>query len=258
MNMLDGRVAVVTGAGHGLGRSHAKALAAAGARVLANDVDATAANACAAEIGGVADHTALHSIADGEAVIAHALDAFGELDIVVNNAGISRRAAIEELDDELLDQHLGVHLKATLGTMKAAFATMRRGGSIINTVSGAGLHPEWGGVAAYGAAKAAIYSVTKIGAIEGGSRGIRVNAISPLARTRMSEAFLNGREGDFDPAQPSAVVVFLASDRASNLTGRIIRCGGNDLGMVELQRVSYREPGAWTPDAVAEVFDALP
>jgi NAD(P)-dependent dehydrogenase (short-subunit alcohol dehydrogenase family) len=259
MALLDGAVAVVTGAGRGLGRSHAVALAAEGAQVVVNDGDGDEAEAVAAEIVALSgfatvDVAKLTSIVDGRALVERAVTRFSRVDVVVNNAGISRRADVLSIDDNLLSEHLDVHVRATIGTTQGAFAAMADGGSIVNTVSGAGLHPQNGGDTAYGAAKAAVYAATKIAALEGASRGIRVNAVSPLARTRMSERYLADREGDFDPAQVSAVVVYLASGLSADLTGCVIRCGGGELALVDVVREGVLAPSGWTPDAVAAVL----
>jgi NAD(P)-dependent dehydrogenase (short-subunit alcohol dehydrogenase family) len=262
MGLLDGAVAVVTGAGRGLGRSHALALAAEGASVVVNDADNPEAAEVVSEIvatgaSAAVDVARLGSIADGRALVERAVERFGRIDVVVNNAGISHPADIDVIDDGLLSEHLDVHLRATIGTMQGAFRLMSGGGTIVNTVSGVGLHPQRGSDTAYGAAKAAIYAATKIGAIEGASRGIRVNAISPLARTRMSEQFLAGREGDFDPAHASAVVVCLASSLSAGVTGSVVRCAEGELGIVQLVREMVPGPDEWTPEGVAARLDAL-
>ena len=196
MGVLDGKVAVVTGAGRGLGRAHAIALAAAGASVLVNDVDGDAAAAVVVEITGAggaaaADLTDLGTMAGARAVIDTAVAAFGTVDVLVNNAGISQRQLLDELDEVVLDRHLAVHLKATIATTQAAFPVMRAagGGRIVNTVSGAGLRPEHPGTTSYTCAKAAVYAATLVAAAEGAPHGIMVNAVSPLAVTPMSAAF---------------------------------------------------------------------
>src|SRR5262245_33323858 len=169
VGLLEGKVAVVTGAGRGLGRAHALALAAAGAKVLVNDVEG--AEAVAKEIaaaGGeaVADGADLATMDGARSVIAHAAEAFGNVDILVNNAGISVRQSLAELDDEVLDLHLAVHVKATIATTQAAFPLMQAagGGRIVNTVSGAGLKPEHAGTTAYACAKAGVYAATLVAA----------------------------------------------------------------------------------------------
>ena len=277
MALLDGKVALVTGAGRGLGRSHALCLASQGAAVFVNDVggavvgggrDESVAQSVAEEIraaGGQAeaDHTDISTITAAGEVVRHAVDAFGRLDIVVNNAGITRRVALVDLDDEVLDLHLGVHLKGTVGTMKAAFPVMadQGGGSIVNTVSGAGLLPENPKTTGYATAKAAVYAATLVAAVEGRPLGIRVNAVSPLAVTRMSEAFFAqaapGQAERLDPARVSVVVAFLASNLADGITGRILRIEGEHLCEAHMTWTTGVEAD-WTPELLAErVGEAL-
>jgi NAD(P)-dependent dehydrogenase (short-subunit alcohol dehydrogenase family) len=232
------------------------ALAEAGATVFVNDLDGDVAEVVVKEIaeaGGKAavDHAELSSVAAGFGLVERAAAAFGRVDVVVNNAGISQRAPIAELDDEMLEAHMGVHLKATVGTTSAAFALMRDGGSIVNTVSGAGLDPQYAGSAAYAAAKGAVFSFTKAAAVEGQGVGIRVNAVSPLAVTRMSEEFFARTDPAASerlaPARVADAVVFLASDLARDVTGRVLRVEGDHVSEAYV---------AWSEGAYAERWDA--
>jgi NAD(P)-dependent dehydrogenase (short-subunit alcohol dehydrogenase family) len=238
--LLDGKVAVVTGAGRGLGRAHAVALAAAGAAVVANDVeDAGAAAAAIASAGGhaIADHSDVSTLSGAAAVVDRALGELGRVDVVVNNAGVSRPCAIAELDDAALEFHLGVHLRGTVGTTRAAFRAMatRGGGRIINTVSGHAFEPRAAGSAAYAAAKGAVFSFTLAAALEGTPHGILVNAIAPLALTPMSRAYLGARPdaAELDPARVSRVVVWLAG---ASITGRVIRVEGDSVATMDIVR----------------------
>lgn len=244
MGLLDGKVAVVTGAGRGLGRSHAFALAAAGATVVANDLDHAVATVDAiASAGGraAADDSDVSTLAGAGAVVRHALDAFGRVDVVVNNAGLSRPCPIAELDDAVLDLHLGVHLRGTVGTTRAAFPVMaaQGGGRIVNTISGHAFEPKALDSAAYAAAKGAIFSFTMAAAREGAAHGILVNAIAPLALTQMSQTYLAAIPDAAErlhPTHVSRVVVWLASEAATGVTGRVFWVEGDSIMTMTVER----------------------
>jgi NAD(P)-dependent dehydrogenase (short-subunit alcohol dehydrogenase family) len=246
---LDGRVALVTGAGRGIGRAHALTLAARGAAVVVNDLgtgvdgrgsDPTPAEEVAAEIvvgGGraVADATDVSSLAGGAAAVQVALDVYGRLDIVVNNGFAVGGGDVERPVDPEIDALIDVHFKAALGTMSAAVPGMRaRGhGRIVNTVSEVALDARMAGGLGYGAAKAAVWSATLSAARELEGSGITVNAVSPGARTRMNADLLDAgfRDGasaglDLDPVHVARVVAYLASDAAGDVTGRIVHVAG--------------------------------
>lgn len=268
--LLAEKVAVVTGGGRGLGRSHALALAAEGAAVLVNDLDREVADAVVDEIrsiGGRADSDGgdVSSLAGGAAVVSAALGNFGRVDVVVNNAGISRSVPIEDLDEEFLDALLGVHLKGVIGTTKAAFAAMEtagRGGRIVNTTSGEGLSPRHAGTTAYACAKAAVYAFTAVAAIEGSPHGITVNAISPLAATRMSAAFFEREPtGEasrrLDPAKVSVAVVYLASELSAGITGRVLRVEGDRISAPQMSFPTGIASADWTPQTIAARIDEI-
>jgi NAD(P)-dependent dehydrogenase (short-subunit alcohol dehydrogenase family) len=250
---LDGRVALVTGAGRGIGRAHALALAAQGAAVVVNDVgaqldgsgsDAGPAGAVAAEVvsaggWGMADITDVASIDGGRRAVARAIDVCGRIDIVVNNAGFGLGGGdVAHPVEAELDALLAVHLKAALGTMAAAFPDMaaRGWGRIVNTVSEAALDKRFVGSLGYGAAKAALWSATLVAAAEGAAHGITVNAVSPGARTRLNAELLDTgfRAGasarlDLNPAHVADVVAYLASEEAGDITGRIFHAAGGEV-----------------------------
>lgn len=237
---FDGKVAIVTGAANGLGREHALLLASRGARVVVNDlggsVDGTGADARpAGEVAKQISHAGGEAVANydtvstpegGRAIVAAALDAFGRVDIVVNNAGILRDKAFHNLTPELLDPVIDVHLGGTIWVTKPAFEKMREQGygRIVNTSSAAGLFGNFG-QANYGAAKMGIVGFTKVLALEGARHNICANAIAPIARTRMTEQLLGRAAEMLDPAFVAPVVAFLCHE-SCQLTSRVFSVGG--------------------------------
>lgn len=283
--MLEGKVALVTGAGRGLGRAHALALARAGAAVIVNDYggslygvagdDEPAAETVAAILyaGGqaVANQGSVSSWPDAERMVADAITTFGRLDILVNNAGISRPAKIDSLSEQDVDLLIGVHLKGSLATSHFAAAHWAAQGpaagrAIINTSSASGLHPNLDGTV-YAAVKAATAALTQGHANELAALGVRVNAISPCARTRMVEASptvlsLMPKTDLFDRHDPdhvSPLVVYLASDQC-RFTGRVFGVEGPDIGLYTPWSVEHQigRDGGWTPEAIAIALEDLP
>ncbi|MDO3394656.1 SDR family oxidoreductase [Nocardioides cremeus] len=244
--ILDGRVAIVTGAGRGIGRAHALELAAQGAAVVVNDFGVslsgegdgdTPADQVVAEIeaaGGraVANGADVADFAQAEAMVRQAIDTFGGLDILVNNAGFVRDRMLVNTSEEEWDAVVRVHLKGHFAPLRHAGAYWRaeakegrqRAARVINTSSGAGLQGSIGQTT-YSAAKAGIAGMTLVAAAEMGRYGVTVNAIAPVARTRMTE-------GAFDtsampePGDNSPVVAWLASEEAGDVTGRVIEIEG--------------------------------
>ncbi|HVR85878.1 MAG TPA: SDR family NAD(P)-dependent oxidoreductase [Planctomycetota bacterium] len=265
MKLLEGKVAIVTGAGGGLGRSHALALAAEGAKVVVNDpgvsrdgsggTGAKMADAVVAEIlkaGGLAVAN-YDSVADaGEKIVKAAVDAFGKVDILVNNAGILRDKTIHNMTDDMWDLVLAVHLRGTFGCTRAAARVMKekgQGGRIINTTSVAGLKGNFG-QSNYSAAKAGIYGFTMTASMELLKDGITVNAIAPIAKTRMTEE-IDSVPAEYRPEEVSPLVVFFASDLAKDITGRIIGVHGRHLFEYRMENSEGKEKkDAWTPPEI--------
>ncbi len=268
---FDGQVAIVTGAGHGLGRQHALQLAARGARVVVNDlggtVDGTGADAGPAQqvadeinaAGGeaVADTSSVASQAGGEAIVQTALDAFGRVDIVVNNAGILRDKAFHNLTADLLDPVLQVHLYGAFWVTLPAWKLMREQnyGRVINTTSAAGLFGNFGQTN-YGAAKMGLVGFTKALAQEGRKRNVLANVIAPGARTRMTEDLLGPMADSLDPEAVTPVVVYLASDQC-DVTGQILSVAGG-----RVSRVVVAEPLGYyskdlSPEQVRDNWDTI-
>jgi len=274
MALLTGKVALVTGAGGGLGRCHALALAKEGAKLVVNDLGGardgsgrgkhSMADKVVAEIealGGeaVANYDSVASVEGGEGTLQTALEAFGKLDICVNNAGILRDKTLAKLTEDLWDPVVDVHLKGTYCVTRAAYNHMRargQGGVIINTSSTSGLNGNFGQTN-YGAAKAGIWGFSRCLAIEGQKAGIRVYILAPVALTRLTEdlAGMGEMKEKLDPALVSPLVVYLASELAKDQTGTTFFVGGGriaEMRMVTAQGVSKSDDGGlWTPEEIA-------
>jgi NAD(P)-dependent dehydrogenase (short-subunit alcohol dehydrogenase family) len=256
--LCEGRVAIVTGAGGGLGRQHALLLAAHGAKVMVNDigarVDGTGTNAAAAaavvdtiqRAGGAAIANAA-DVGDwqgAQAMIEEAVDTFGRLDILVNNAGILRDRMLTNMAEDEWDAVIKVHLKGTFAPSRHAAAYWREESKkgkgpvkarIINTTSTSGIYGNVGQTN-YGAAKAGIAAFTIIAARELARYGVTVNAISPSAQTRMTEGLRELSEKERavrDPKWVSPAVVYLASEEAQDITGRVVQAGVGRLAVCE-------------------------
>jgi NAD(P)-dependent dehydrogenase (short-subunit alcohol dehydrogenase family) len=252
---FDGDVAIVTGAGRGLGRCHALELAHRGARVVVNDLagDTDPAARVVEEIraaGGmaVANHDNVATAEGGERIVQQALDEFGSLAIVVNNAGILRDKAFHNLTPDLIEPVLLVHLTGAFNVTVPAWRQMRTAGygRVVNTTSASGLFGNFG-QANYGAAKAGLVGLTRSLAVEGRKVGIAVNAISPMASTRMTQDLL-GENGELlAPEQVSPVVAYL-SHRDCKITGQVLSVGGGHVSAV----VTSVSRGITEPDLCAE------
>jgi NAD(P)-dependent dehydrogenase (short-subunit alcohol dehydrogenase family) len=276
--LLAGKVAVVTGAGGGIGREHALALAREGARVVVNDLGsdrhgggrgAEQADHVVAEIraaGGEAaasyDTVATREGADG--IVWTALSRFGRLDVLVNNAGILRDRTLLNLSEDDFDRVIGVHLRGTFLCTQAAARVMKvqgQGGRIVNTTSLSGMLGNFG-QGNYAAAKAGIYGLTRVCALELQKIGVTVNAIAPVALTRMTTdlaMFQGATEADLGPQHVAPVVVFLASALAGDLTGQVVGVQGRKLFVYRVETSAGVErdaaKGPWT---AAEIQEAWP
>ena len=276
MGMLDGKVAVVTGAGSGIGRGVSLGLAAAGASVVVGDYGVSVdgrdpssgpAEAVAKEIaakGGkaVASAENVATMAGGKAMIDAAIKNFGDLHIVVCCAGILRERMIFNMTEEEWDAVVAVHLKGHFTLMQPATRHMRekRAGSIITFTSTAGLEGS-PGQPNYSAAKEGIVGLTRSTALAMAKYGVRCNCISPTADTRMTQRLPEDRKGvaTATPAEAIApVVAFLASDRAAHITGQVIGVRGNEVSLWShpkaTRSITSRE--GWTPEALADVYDS--
>ena len=236
----DGKVAIITGAGGGLGRSHALELARRGARVVVNDlggsIDGTGSSQGPAalvvdeikSLGGdaVASTDSVATPAGGAAIVQRAIDAFGRVDIVVNNAGILRDKAFHNMDDDLLRPVLEVHLAGAFYVTRAAWIKMREQnyGRVVNTSSNSGLLGNFG-QSNYGAAKMGLVGLTRVLAIEGAKNNIKVNAIAPVAFTRMTEGLMGDLGAKLKPELVTPIVAWLCHEDCP-VTGEVYSAGG--------------------------------
>jgi NAD(P)-dependent dehydrogenase (short-subunit alcohol dehydrogenase family) len=275
MSLLNGKVALVTGAGGGIGREHALALARAGATLVVNDLggarDGTGKGSAMADhvveeirgLGGeaVASYDNVAEVAGGERIVQTALDAFGQLDVVVNNAGILRDKTLSKMDEALWDVVVAVHLKGTYCVSRPAFNHMRdrgQGGVIINTSSTSGLNGNFG-QSNYGAAKAGIWGFTRCLALEGKRYGIRAFVLAPVAHTRLTDDLPGFQDETMKerlaPGLVSPLVVYLASDLAKDLTDKTFFVGGGriaEMRMVTAKGATKAEGGGlWAPEEIA-------
>jgi NAD(P)-dependent dehydrogenase (short-subunit alcohol dehydrogenase family) len=266
MGMLDGRVVIVTGAGRGLGRSHALELASHGATVVVNDAGVDLRGEAAGDgpardvvseieaAGGRAmpDTTSVTDFQGVRMLVERTVDAFGRLDGVVNNAGIVRDKMLTGMTEDDFDLVVAVHLKGTFNLTRHVGEHWRSvakaggdvTGRIVNTTSGTGLFGNVG-QANYGAAKAAIANLTVISALEMERYGATANAISPLARTRMTESLPSMQAGSggwdrYSPANSSPVVAWLTSAESGWLSGAVLRIDGNTVQRVQSWQVDGR------------------
>jgi len=280
--VLEGRVAVVTGSGRGLGRAYARALAAAGAAVVVNDVDGEAAGAAVAAIddaGGraVAETGPIGLAGTAQALVDRAVAEFGRLDILVTNAGILRDTVLWKMTDDDFDAVVEVHLRGTFTCARAAACRMREqgeGGRIICVGSPTGQVGNFGQTN-YAAAKAGIVGMVRTWSMELARADITVNAVIPVAATGMTEtapflepyvtALREGRplpayarrELSFGPPEDVAgLVVFLASDAAAGVSGQAIGLGGDRLALWShpAEVVVEFGDGGWTAESIAKVW----
>lgn len=254
----DGKVAVITGAGGGLGRQHALLLAERGALVVVNDlggnVEGTGADASAAQkvvdeiraAGGeaVANHDSVSTPEGGEAIIQTAVDAYGRVDIVINNAGILRDKTFHNMTPDLVDSVIEVHLKGAFNVTRPAWIRMReqKYGRIISTSSAAGIFGNFG-QANYGAAKMGLVGFTRVLAAEGAKYNIRANAIAPLALTRMTENLMGALGEKLDPSLVTPIVAWLAHEDC-DVSGEIYSVGGGRVARVFIgETQGFFKPG---------------
>ncbi|GAA0252011.1 SDR family oxidoreductase [Cryptosporangium japonicum] len=277
---LSGKVAIVTGSGRGLGLAYAQRLAAHGAKVVVNDVDAAVAEAAVKSIGGtaVAEVVPVGTSEAAQALVDRAVGEFGRLDVLVNNAGILRDTTLWKMTDQQFDDVITTHLRGTFTCTRAAAVRLREqgeGGRIICIGSPTGQVGNFGQTN-YAAAKAGIVGMVRTWAMELARARITVNAVVPVAATAMTEtlpfvkpyieALRNGEElppfarrelGFGTPEDAAGLIAFLASDAAEGITGQAIGIGGDRLALWSHPTeavVEFADGTGWSADAIADVW----
>ena len=278
--MLKGKVAVITGAARGIGREIALLMARQGAQVVVNDYGGTEAGSGGAsapadevvneitQAGGkaVANYDSVATMAGGQAIIKTAVDTFGRIDVVVNNAGILRDRMIFNMTEEEWDAVINTHLKGSFAVTRAAAPLMReqKWGRFINMTSTSGLIGNVG-QANYAAAKLGIFGLTKATALDMARYNVTANCISPFAWTRMIGTIPTETPAQkarvekikkLSPAHIAPIAVFLASDAAKDVTAQIFGVRGKEIMLFGHERPIMRVHHAegWTPERIAEIF----
>lgn len=288
MGLLDGKVAIITGAGNGLGRSHALLFAKEGAQVVVADVggardgsgeDASAAEAVVREIeaaGGtaVACHATVATAEGAEKIVQSAVDAFGRADVLVNNAGILRDKTFLKMEEAMWDAVVAVHLKGTFLVSQAfvkrviarAGGASAAGGSgasarIVNTTSVSGMLGNFG-QANYAAAKAGIYGLTRTMSIELQKHRITVNALAPIAKTRMTEDLpMMQSVENMTPDHIAPAALFLGSDLCGDSTGQVLAVAGSRMYAYKVMESPGKfkddDAGVWTAQEIRDNWEAI-
>jgi NAD(P)-dependent dehydrogenase (short-subunit alcohol dehydrogenase family) len=268
---FDGKVAIVTGAGGGLGRSHALELARRGALVVVNDlggsVDGTGSATTAAQIvvdeikaaGGeaVADYESVATPEGGAAIVQTALDTFGGIHVIVNNAGILRDSSFKNMEADKIGPVIDVHLNGAFYVTQPAWQHFRDQGygRIVNTSSAAGIFGNFG-QANYGAAKMGLVGLTRVLAVEGAKNNIKVNAIAPVAKTRMTEDLLGPIADKLLPETVTPVVTYLAHEDVP-VTGEVYSVGGGRVARVFIGVTRGVTDPNLTAESVRDNFDKI-
>jgi NAD(P)-dependent dehydrogenase (short-subunit alcohol dehydrogenase family) len=278
MGLLEGKIAVVTGAGGGIGRAEALLFAREGANVVVNDVGSgrdgagqstSMADQVVAEIaaqGGtaVASYDSVSTLAGAQAIVETAVTRFGRLDVLVNNAGILRDKTLLKMDETMWDSVIAVHLRGTFLCTQAAAKQMTSqgsGGRIVNTTSLSGMLGNFG-QANYSAAKAGIYGFTRTASIELQKQRITVNAIAPIAKTRMTEdlPMMQGMD-TLTPEHIAPGALFLASDLCGDRTGQVLAISGGRMYVYKVVESAgkFKESnnGLWTAEEIAEHWASI-
>ena len=276
MGILDGRVAIVTGSGRGLGREFALCLASEGAKVVVCDLGVALSGESTEEdpaglvckeieaLGSeaVASRESVADFGAAERIVGAALETWGRIDIVVNNAGIVRDRTLLKMDESDFDAVVGTHMKGTFNVVRHAAPHMKEAGygRIVNITSSAGLRGNFGQTN-YGAAKAGIMGMTFVWALELGKYGICVNGLAPAGVTRMTGSLAGDEEipATLDPSLNAPLVAFLGSEHAAHVNGQIF--GRTDFSYTLFQHPKQiawmHRDGGWDVAGVVENFDSM-
>lgn len=278
MGLLDGKVAIVTGAGGGIGREHALLLAKEGAKVVVNDLGGArdgsgSSDALASKVveeikaaGGeaVASFDSVATPEGASGLVKRGLDAWGRVDVLVNNAGILRDKSFLKMDEPMWDAVVAVHLKGTFlcsQVFAKQIVAQGGGGRIVNTTSVSGMLGNFG-QANYAAAKAGVYGLTRTCSIELQKHRITVNAIAPIAKTRMTEDLPMFQGVDtLTPEHIAPAVLFLASDLCGDRTGHVLAIAGARLYAFKVVETAGKfkegDRGVWSAHEIADSWDAI-
>jgi NAD(P)-dependent dehydrogenase (short-subunit alcohol dehydrogenase family) len=268
---FDGKVAIITGAGGGLGRQHALELAKRGALVVVNDLggasDGTGSSETAAQkvvdeikaAGGdaVANYDSVATPEGGANIVKTAVDTFGSVHIIINNAGILRDTSFKNMTPDMMNPVIDVHLRGAFHVTQPAWQIMRdqNYGRIINTSSGAGVFGNFGQTN-YGAAKMGLVGLTRVLAVEGAKNNIKANAIAPVAKTRMTEDLLGPAADNLGPEYITPIVTYLASEECS-VSGEVYSCGGGRVARVFIGVGTGYFDKDLSPESVRDNLDAI-
>ncbi|MGD8832650.1 MAG: SDR family oxidoreductase [Pseudomonadales bacterium] len=268
---FDGKVAVITGAGNGLGRAHALLLGSRGAKVVVNDLggtgsgegaDASVADAVVSEIRSAGGEAVANpdSVTDGDRIIQCALDTFGRIDIVINNAGILRDKSLHKMSDEDWNLVYQVHLLGAFKVSRAAFPHMREQGygRFVMTTSAAGIYGNFG-QANYSACKLALHGLSQTIAVEGRAKGVQSNTIAPIAASRLMGTVMDEQAmALLKPEAVSPLVAWLCHEDC-DATGSLFEVGAGWISRVRWERSAgaYFDPGGFTPDDVQAAWETI-
>jgi NAD(P)-dependent dehydrogenase (short-subunit alcohol dehydrogenase family) len=276
--LLEGKVAIITGAGGGIGRAEALLFAKEGAKVVVNDLggdraggggsqsmaDAVVAEIVAAGGQAVANYDSVATVDGAAGIVKRAVDAFGRVDVVVNNAGILRDKSFLKMDEGMFDLVIAVHLRGTF-LVTQAFAkqvvAQGGGGRVVNTTSISGMLGNFG-QANYSAAKAGIYGFTRTAAIELQKHRVTVNCVAPIAKTRMTEdlPMMQGVD-NMTPDHIAPAALFLASDLAGDTTGNVLAVAGSRMYAYKVMespgKFKDADDGVWTAQEIKDNWDAI-